>query len=211
MTKKLSFGRSRGFGITPVSAYTPDQLEKIGNAIIYLCERIKPLYKTKLLKLLYLLDEAGVREVGIPVLGLEYRVWKRGPVARDVFIELSDSPDLLKDYISVELNDNHTLVKAKRKFNDDEFSDRDLDLMERVVRQFGRMSAERLVRMVHSEEGLWYQAAKANGLLELFEKDETNSSDVVIDLGQLVAKDEVKAFMHKEHQEFQRVHRALKR
>ena len=49
------------------------------------------------------------------------------------------------------------------------------------------------------------------GLLDLFEKEETNSSDVIIDLGQLVAKDEMKTFMYKEHQEFMRVHRALKR
>lgn len=200
-----------GLHITPISTYTADQLDKIGNAIIYLCERIEPLYKTKLLKLLYLLDEEGVKEVGIPVLGLEYRVWKKGPVARDMFIELSDSPDLLKDYIRIELNGNHALVKAKRKFNDDEFSSRDVALMDRVIKSYGRWSSDRLIALVHGEDGLWYKAAKANGLLELFEKEETNSSDVIIDLGQLVAKDSVKSFMNREHQEFQRVHRALKR
>lgn len=40
----------------PDSPYTRDQLEKLGNGNHLLGEHIKPLYKTKLLKLLYLLD-----------------------------------------------------------------------------------------------------------------------------------------------------------
>jgi hypothetical protein len=46
----------------------------VGNVVVYLSERIKPLYKTKLLKLLYLLVEECIKRNGVPMFGLEYLV-----------------------------------------------------------------------------------------------------------------------------------------
>lgn len=74
------------------SAYTQykgAQLNKIGNAAIYLSDRIEELSKTKLLKLLYILDETSIRKWGVPFLNLKYKVWKFGPVAPEIFVDLS--------------------------------------------------------------------------------------------------------------------------
>jgi len=54
--------------------YTKGEIAKIGNAIIYFAERIKPLPKTKLLKVLYFLEEASVKKWGSPFLGLKFDV-----------------------------------------------------------------------------------------------------------------------------------------
>ena len=42
--------------------YREDQLEKLGNTAVYLSDHISDLSKTKLLKLLYLLDERSILE-----------------------------------------------------------------------------------------------------------------------------------------------------
>lgn len=189
---------------------TRDQLEKVGNAIIYLAERIKPLYKTKLLKLLYLLDEASVKEVGIPMFALEYRAWRMGPVSKEVYVDIDDGPHIFKEHIRVIRDDQGDRVEPAKSFDDGEFSDRDMRLMEGVVASLGRHNARDLVDITHDKDSLWYQLAKENDLLEAFEQEQRNTSDVVLDLGRLVANDPFKRVLFAEHQEFLQVHRALK-
>ena len=74
--------------------FNSEQLEKIGNAVVYLADRIPNLSKTKLLKLLYILDEISIKKSGIPILNLKYKVWKFGPVSEELFIDLSSEPKL---------------------------------------------------------------------------------------------------------------------
>ncbi|OQX99142.1 MAG: hypothetical protein B6I24_03420 [Bacteroidetes bacterium 4572_128] len=62
---------------------------KIINTIIYFSSKIKNLYKTKLLKLIYLLDEISVKETACKFSNLEYHVWKYLPVNSDLFYFLS--------------------------------------------------------------------------------------------------------------------------
>ena len=59
--------------------------EKIGNLLIYIASNIKPLYHTQLLKLIYLIDEEAVKEDGVPITWLDYKVWKFGPVAQEAY------------------------------------------------------------------------------------------------------------------------------
>lgn len=189
---------------------TRDQLDKVGNAIIYLAERIKPLYKTKVLKLLYLLDEASVKEVGLPMFSLEYRAWRMGPVSKEIYVDIDDGPYLLKEYIRVVRDELGDRVEPAKAFDDGEFSDRDMRLISEMVADLGRHNARGLVDLTHDKESLWYQLTKENGLLEAFEQEQRNTSDVVLDLGRLVADDPIKRDMFAEHQEFLLIHRALK-
>ena len=57
-------------------------MQKIGNALVYLSSHISDLSKTKLLKLVYLLDEVSIRKSGVPIFNLTYKVWKFGPEPR---------------------------------------------------------------------------------------------------------------------------------
>lgn len=97
--------------------YSKGQISKVGNTIIYLSEKIGNLSKTKLLKLLYILDEVAVKKSGIPLLNLHYDVWKFGPVDKDIYIELSSEPNLLKDYIRRSATaDGRNLIVPKLNF-----------------------------------------------------------------------------------------------
>lgn len=165
-----------------MKTYSRSDLDKIGNAIIYLAERIPDLSKTKLLKLLYLLEETYVKKYQLPFLNLEFEVWQAGPVARDIFIDLSDEPNLLKEYIRIKKKSDGTYIKPVIKFSDDEFSDNEIEMLDLIIEHFGSKTAAELVNRTHQKNSNWYAIAKSKGLLELFKEKMTNSSDEKIDL-----------------------------
>ena len=150
------------------SATTKD---KLGNALIYMAERVADLSKTKALKLLYLMEERMVLRYHVPFLGIPYEIWQAGPVAKDVFIDLSDGPYLLKDYVKAEVRHSGTYIVSVKPFCDDEFSECEIAMMDDILNKYGKMTAADLVNETHKKGTLWYQEASQNGLLEAFQKD----------------------------------------
>src|SRR5690606_29899205 len=179
--------------------YSTEELAKIGNAIVYFSQKISLLSKTKLLKLLYILDEIAIERSGIPVLNLRFKVWKFGPVAEDIFIELSSEASLLKNYISKELVGEHLYILSEVKFDDDEFTDNDINFMDEVIREFGNKSVSELIDYTHRENGPWYKTAKKNGVLHLLQDEKINNTELVIDLRELVLHDERKLTMYENY------------
>lgn len=195
----------------PVSVYSSEELEKVGHALIYLSTHTDKPSKTKVLKLLYLLDEFSVKLRGFPMFGLTYKVWQLGPVCEEVFIDLSNSPSLLKDYVGVEYDEKGlSTVVPKRAFDDGAFSAHDMQLMERVARTYRRSTAKTLVAITHRESSLWFRVAKEKGLLELFAKGATNNSEFTIDFRDLVAGDALKSQVYEHYLETMETHRALR-
>ena len=160
---------------------------KIGNAVVYIAERVPNLSKTKLLKLLYLMEEYSVKRFKTPFLGLPFEVWQAGPVVKDLFIDLSETPVILDGYVEKEVDDGKTYIKAATSFSDDEFSDNDINVMDDILRRYGRMTAKQLVELTHHKDGLWYATAQRNNLLDGFEQKVINNSDCQIDLGECLA------------------------
>jgi len=195
----------------PVSVYSHEELEKVGHALIYLSTHTDKPSKTKVLKLLYLLDEFSVKLRGFPMFGLTYKVWQLGPVCEEVFIDLSNSPSLLKDYVGVEYDEKGlSTVVPKRAFDDGAFSAHDMQLMERVARTYRRSTAKTLVAITHRESSLWFRVAKEKGLLELFANGATNNSEFTIDFRDLVAGDALKSQVYEHYLETMETHRALR-
>jgi len=183
--------------------YTNDELEKIGNAIIYMAEHIPQLSKTKLLKLIYLLDEFSVKNFGIPFFDLEYKVWQAGPVNVDLYSELSNDTYLLKDFIKLDFNKKgECYIHPKKKFNDDEFSENEIELLEKIVKSYKKYTAKQLVELCHRPSTLWYQVAKDQGLLELFESGKRNTTDFSIPLSDCIKDDSFKLSLYNDHKEF---------
>ena len=177
--------------------FSNDQLEKIGYTSIYLCNKIPYLSKTKLLKLLYILDEISIKKTGIPFLNLKYKVWKFGAVAEEIFIDLSSEITLLSKYIEKDANSNS--FKAKIDFSDDEFSDNDLQIMDDVIEKFGKKTTKELIDYTHREKSLWYNAAKKHSVLELLQKEEISNTDFLIDMSLLIAHDNMKKDIYLEY------------
>lgn len=169
-----------------------NQVDKVGNSIIYLSEKIGQLSKTKALKLVYILDELSIKKSGIPFFNLKYKVWKFGPVSEELFIDLSSETTLLKNYIERNSENGVTLIKPIVNFNDAEFSDNDIELLDFVIENFGSKTAKEIVGFTHRKNSPWYKTASENSVLELLEKEEINNTELVVDMGTLVEHDERK-------------------
>ena len=99
---------------------TVSDKDKLGNTVVYIASHTENLSKTKLLKLLYFMEEYSVRRFHTPFLGLPYEVWQALIIGEATYIQ------------------------AAKKFCDDEFSDNDLLVMQEVLKKYGNKSAKEL-------------------------------------------------------------------
>ena len=174
-------------------------------------ERIGPLSKTKLLKLVYILQEASVRKHGLPFFSMPFSVWKFGPVAEDLFVDLSEEqPVLLADHITCESRDCMTFIHAQHEFSDDEFSDNEMVLLEEVTRIYKAFTAEQLVAHTHRKDSLWYQTAREQGVLDYLERGLMNRTNFEIDFGRLLADVPQKQHIYQDQLEYVEQNRSLK-
>lgn len=170
-------------------AFTKDQVNKMGNTIIYLAKYIPDLNKTKILKLLFIIEEAAIKKTGKPFFGIDFQLWKYGPVAKDIYIDLTtsifdDSPLLLNGFIQRDPASPENFI-PKVEFNDDEFSDSDMLLLERVAEFAKDKTAKYLVQHTHGNNSLWRKSAIKYGVLELLENELRNSTEYNIDFSLL--------------------------
>lgn len=116
------------------------QREKIENAICFFASEHKrktrkPLHQTFLYKYLAFLDFEGIKETGRPVLGLNYKAMKWGPVPEEIYSK--------KDYYNTplfifqrDLKENRIMVLPKRKPDLRFFSKYEISLMEKLIEIF---------------------------------------------------------------------------
>ena len=188
--------------MTSNNKYSQNQIDKLGNGLIYLIEKMGTQPKTSLLKLVYILDEFSVKQRGFPMFNLQYEIWKYGPVCKDLISEFNDSPSLLKDFIKTDLKKDPTLISPIGVFNDDEFSDSDITILDEIVNKFSGKNAKYLVDYTHQSNSLWYITAQKYGVLDSLLKEERNSTDFKIDFADLVSHDENKLAFYNDHIEF---------
>jgi uncharacterized phage-associated protein len=162
--------------------------DKIGNLMALIAARINPLYHTKLLKVLYLIDEEAVKSNGVPVTWLDYYVWQFGPVAPEVFYA-KDNSSIFSDYIEAERTDYGSLIKPKCSFDDGKFSELELDIIRKVTGRCKNMSSEDIVNLTHEPGTLWSITKNEYGLD--FSSPVANISNIKLDLSRL-ADDEIK-------------------
>lgn len=160
---------------------------KLGNIMIYIAQNSVRPCKTKVLKLIYLMEEQWVLATHTPFTGLPFEVWQHGPVEKDVFVELSDGFALLKEYVSMKAHVERPYMQALKDFDEDEFSDNELRMMKQVMEKYGNMTAKELVTLTHKVGSLWHREAQEHGLLEAFRKSSCNSSDIVMDFSKILA------------------------
>ena len=163
-----------------MNKYSSESISRIGNAAIYIAQHASSVSKTKLLKLLYLMEERSALRYHQPFLGLPYEVWQAGPVAKDVYIDISDGAVMLSQYIKVQNDKDSQYVIPVKPFDDADFSANEIRLMDEILAEYGGKTAKELVAITHKKGSLWYNLAKEKGLLEAFEKHESNNSDYVI-------------------------------
>ncbi len=133
--------------------------EKLINAIVYFAANTRHCGKVKLFKLLYLLDFAHFRQTGRSVTGLDYRAWKMGPVPLELMQEwdqleadmaqaIKIVPEKVIDYI-------RERVVPVAKFDDSQFTSRELRLMSELAARFNDELTKPLIGFTHEDRGPW--------------------------------------------------------
>lgn len=173
--------------MSQLANHNKDQIDKIGNALIYLINQKGNGWLTKksLLKLIYILEERSIEKTCLPFFNLQYEVWKYGPVAKEVHSELYDDLNLFKSFIEKKSQEDSVIICAKGEFNNDEFSDNDLDILSEVVTEFKEFTEKELIDYTHREGSLWYISAKENNVLDALLKEEEITTKIHIDFSKL--------------------------
>lgn len=199
--------------MTIIQTYTTNQIDKLGNAIIFLCERLQghtQVSKTHILKLVFILEEFSIRKTGIPFFGLKFEVWKLGPVSPDLYLELTEKPNLLAAFIKVEYPNETSKVAPLKSFSDEEFSDMEMELLNEVADRFKYCNAKELVHFTHRKNSPWYLTAQKNGLLDILEAGKINTTDIEVDFTEIIGSDTLKLSLFNAHREFLNQNRRLK-
>lgn len=158
--------------------------DKISNVLNYFASQIDYLSMTKTLKLLYILDETSIKETGTPVTWLDYKVWEKGPVAIDVYNEITKQETFnyqgkelsllhsieLEKKFNAERNSDEIYLKPKSDFNNSVFNRYELNLLETVVFKYGNWNASQLIEFLHEEGSLWHKMVSKHDLKNHFKK-----------------------------------------
>jgi uncharacterized phage-associated protein len=190
--------------------YSKGQLDKLGNALIFLCKNLEKPTKTHLLKLIFIIEEISIVKFGVPFFDLRFDVWKLGPVSKDLFVELTDEPNLLEPYILKQTSNGTSIISAKKDFSDDEFSDNEMSLLHEIVERFKYCTANELINFTHKKNSLWYNAAQRNGVLDLLESGKMTTTNIEINMAELIEDDEEKFMIYNGHKEFLTQSKSLK-
>lgn len=174
--------------------------DKAFNALVYFAERIKPLYLTKAIKLLYLADEMAVKQTGVPITWLNYKVWKLGPVPEDIYFKVKYAHHQLQKGESgkvIQHLDVSTpseplregiLLSPAESFDDSQFSDYDIEVLDDIIKAYGKLNSEQIIDLLHAKGTLWHKLVEANNLSQQFEL-KGNRSDFIIELTELLDTD----------------------
>lgn len=169
---------------------TNQQVDKLGNAIVYITQHVGEPNKTKILKLLFFLEEACIEKYGYPFFGVDFKIWVRGPVLENVFFDFEEgSPVLFGEYIKQADYDKELYVPNK-DFDDDEFSDNDIKLLKDISKLAKHKNARNLVALSHRPGSLWEKCAKQYGVFEDLINEREFTTNHSIDFSLLLEKDD---------------------
>jgi len=164
--------------------------ELIGNLLILLSEQCRPLYHTKLLKLLYLIDEESAKKTGTPITWLHYSVWQFGPVSEDVYFSKIDGFNKFHGFVRFDpVSENKYIVRPVTSFDDSEFSDLDLQIIREVLDKYGHLSTKQLIDITHSKDSLWEKTKNTHGIQF---SNQNKTSPISLNFAELLGEDEFK-------------------
>jgi uncharacterized phage-associated protein len=133
--------------------------QKLINAVIFFAGNTLHCGKTKLIKLLFLLDFEHFRLTGRSVTELDYYAWGKGPVPVDLYYELDEPDDDLKAIVRYKIEPmwdcQLNAISPAQGFDPSPFTKRELQLMEEISAKYHEHYATEMVDVTHAENGAW--------------------------------------------------------
>lgn len=138
--------------------YTQFNYEKLVNMILFFASKIKRLFKTKLMKLLFYSDFLNFCNNTLSISGLKYikNYYGPTPVKHELFLG-----ELFEKYItyqveyvkiSKEVVEEYEFIKPLEKPNMGIFSQEEINSMEKILNTFSHLTSEEITQCSHKEE-----------------------------------------------------------
>lgn len=135
--------------------YSDAQIDKIGHLLVYITDKLGATSKTKLLKLVYIIEEEYIKKAGVSLTPLSFTHLPLGPVSTFINNQISKNRTPLNQYVHIEREGTLRSITPKIQFVDDEFSEFDLEIIDSVLNKFGKLSATELISYTHREGSIW--------------------------------------------------------
>lgn len=131
-------------------------MEKYTQVILYLLNRLGKIEgKKKLYKLLYYVDFDSFEKYDTSITGDEYKALPMGPVGRnaeEVIRGMDEANSITTEEVKQYAHlDNPTVIYKPKQEISFEFTENELDILNRVVRTYGHLNGSQLERLSHSE------------------------------------------------------------
>ncbi len=150
------------------SGYKNPDFSKFTEMVVYFSEKTEP-FKTKMNKLLFYADFLMFKQNCFSISGTRYKAIEMGPVPNNfqsTFEYLANQNEIdihytqfPKGYIGEQFK-----VRKDRTFNADLFSKEELDVLEEVVRVFGKCSTSEIINFSHKENA-WKENNQNNSVI----------------------------------------------
>lgn len=115
--------------------FTKEKLSRLGNTLIYLVNNIEYLTTSKLLAILFLIETESLKKYKLSFFEIESYFCTfdllLNVIHKDLFLNLETFKDFV--YLNKEL-----YIETNNNFNDDEFSENDLELLDVVIAKFNK-------------------------------------------------------------------------
>ena len=141
---------------------------KLLNTILFFSHSVNYLGKIKLYKLLYFLDFEHFKLTARSVTGLDYFAWDRGPVHKTLFDDLDKNhiPEDYKGYLKIMIRERLHQILPLKKINMSVFTNREKDLLEKLVYFYKDTKAEDMKEISHLPGQPWDRTKKKKGLYQ---------------------------------------------
>lgn len=175
----------------PAGFKSQDEFQKVGNLLHLLAQRVPSPYITTISKLIYIIDEIAIAETGLPVTGLDYKVAKFGPLATAVYDDIRYENTLFRDYIATNSDNRFCKIIPEKShiFSDLLFTDYEMELIEKVLGEYGNKAPDDLVKYTHREGAPWDVACKKHNISFNGDSNEPNVTSYFIDFRTLLDSD----------------------
>lgn len=150
----------------------------IGALLGYVSMLVPGVQLRKLIKIIYLIDEAFVERRGFPLTWLDYYAWEKGPVARELY-SLKDGA--FSDYVICRKNgDGKNIVSSQQgdSLSLQQFSEYELQVIDEMVARYAGMSSDELTGKTHEQGTLWHRTVADRNIDFSVSKE----SDALVDL-----------------------------
>lgn len=140
---------------------------------------------------MFFIDQEATKIKGTPITWLDYKAWQFGPVSPELFYSKNKGFNKFSNFVNFDSTgtSNACMVKPIKSFDNSEFSDWDLEIIEDVLKKYGKLNTDELVQLTHEEGSLWDKAVKESKIR--FSTD-NKTSDISLDFLELIDDDNYK-------------------